>query len=302
VRIVVITPRGEPHHRYFCARLAELHDVVGVLHPITRRSGLRRRANRLRREVARSGVTYAALRTLAELRSPLLGWDAVAAHAEAEERFFPQAAHAYERSVAGVAHEVADVNSAAAIERVRALAPDAVVCLGGPIYRAPLIESAGLMVNFHSGISPLYNGASTIQFAFANGHVRLCGGTLMTMNATVDGGNILAHCLPAIEADDTPATLFMKAVRAAPELAGEFLAHVEREGRFTSAPQSPPLFYYTASDWTLYHSQRIRTHLERRTAARHARDEELVPYWGLPDDDAARGAVHATIERLLELA
>jgi folate-dependent phosphoribosylglycinamide formyltransferase PurN len=302
VRIVVITPRAERHHQFFCARLAELHDVVGVLHPVSRRSGLRRRASRLRREVARSGATYAVLRTLAELRSPLLGWDAVAAHAEAEERFFPDAATAYERSVASVAHEVTDVNSAATIERLRALAPDAVVCLGGPIYRAPLIESAGLMVNFHSGISPLYNGASTIQFAFANGHVRLCGGTLMTMSATVDGGNILAHYLPTIEADETPATLFMKTVRAAADLAGGFLSHVGQAGAFTSARQSPPLFYYTASDWTIYHSQRVCAHLERRTAAGHVRDEQFVPYWALPDDDAASAAVRATIEQLLELA
>jgi folate-dependent phosphoribosylglycinamide formyltransferase PurN len=302
VRVVVITPRAQAHHEHFCARIAELHDVVGVIHPISDRSDLRRRARRITREVSRSGVTYAALRTLAELRSPLLGWDWIAAHEAAENRFFPNAAQAYEQSVSGLAHDVADVNSATTIQLVRELAPDAVVCLGGPIYREPLIEAAGLMVNFHSGVSPLYNGASTIMFAFANGHVPLCGGTLMTMSSAVDGGNILAHYLPAIEADETPATLFMKTVRAAAELCGEFLSHVERNGAFSSCSQPPPLFYYTARDWTIYQSHRIRAHLEQGTAARHVRDEALIPYWDLADDTAARASVRTTIEKLLGLA
>ena len=60
------------------------------------------------------------------------------------------------------------------------------------------------MLNFHSGVSPLYNGSATILFAFANGHVHLCGGTLMTMSPVVDGGDVLAHFLPAIEAETHP--------------------------------------------------------------------------------------------------
>ena len=36
----------------------------------------------------------------------------------------------------------------------------------------------------------------TISFAFANGHISLCGGTLMIINEKVDGGHILAHLPP----------------------------------------------------------------------------------------------------------
>src|SRR5262249_3036592 len=125
---------------------------------------------------------------------------------------------------APVAARVLDVNAEATIELVRDAAADVVLCLGGPIYRAPLINACGTMINFHSGVSPLYNGASAIMFAFPNGHFRLCGGTLVTMSPIVDGGDILAHYLPAIEAGDTPATLFMKTVRGAAETADRFLA------------------------------------------------------------------------------
>ena len=137
-----------------------------------------------------------------------------AARGPALDAVFNGAAGEYDERAAAVAIAVDDVNSAATIEHLRSLQPDVVVCLGGPIYREALIEAVPLMVNFHSGISPLYNGTSTIAFAFANGHPHLCGGTLMLMSTAVDGGDILAHYLPSIEPDDDPASLFAKTVRA----------------------------------------------------------------------------------------
>jgi hypothetical protein len=299
VRVVIVTPAAPAHHLHFCAHLAERHEVVGVIHPAARPSSARAKA---RRHFS-GGVTYGALRALAAVPSPLIGWDWRRALAQAEERFFPDAAAGYERAgVPAVAHAVGDVNGPETIALVRRLAPDVVLCLGGPIYRAPLIEACGTMVNFHSGVSPVYNGASTIMFAFANGHAHLCGGTLMTMGTVVDGGEIIAHYLPAIEAADDPATLFMKTVRGAAEVCSRFVDHVESVGSFASVPQTPPLFTCTNEGWTVHHTQRIRRHLELGTAARHVRAEQCRPYWALGSDGAAREGVRETISGLLQLA
>jgi methionyl-tRNA formyltransferase len=221
---------------------------------------------------------------------------------EAENRFFPDVAAAYDEVVAPVAVRVTDVNAEATLRLVREAAADVVLCLGGPIYRAPLINACGTMINFHSGVSPFYNGASAIMFAFANGHFRLCGGTLMTMSHTVDGGDILAHYLPAIEPDDTPATLFMKTVRGAAETTDRFLAHVEPTGTFARCPQPSPLFYYTSGDWTIHYACKLRRHLERGNAAAAARPAELVDYYASAGDNEARARVRETIDRLLGLA
>jgi methionyl-tRNA formyltransferase len=156
------------------------------------------------------------------------------------------------------------------------------------------------MINYHSGISPLYNGASSAMFAFANGHVHLCGGTLMRMSTVVDGGEILAHYLPEVEADDDPASLFMKIVRGAAMVGSSFVEALGARGTFTSVPQPPPLFYYTNEAWTVYQTQQVRLHLRRGTAARYVRPERTIPYWsGSPVE--SRESMLQTIEELLGL-
>jgi hypothetical protein len=275
--------------------------VVGVVHPAPLPGGLAPKLRKARRQLRDSGPVYGTLRVLASVPSPVIGWDWISATEEAEERFFPDVDEAYRDLVAPIAHTVSDVNAPAAIRLVRDLRPDAVVCLGGPIYRRPLIEACEPMFNFHSGISPIYNGASTIMFAFANGHFRLCGGTLMTMSPVVDGGDILAHFLPAIDEDDTPATLFMKTVRGAAQVYDEFLTHLEQRGAFTKAPQPPPLFTCTSEGWTLYQAHRIRRHLERGAVSAHVRREEAIAYWDLQSDAEARDRAQQTIRKLLGL-
>jgi methionyl-tRNA formyltransferase len=239
---------------------------------------------------------------LAALPNPWVGWDSANALQEAEDRFFPGVTAAYEEVVAPVAVRVLDVNAEETLRLVREAAADVVLCLGGPIYRAPLIRACQTMINFHSGVSPIYNGASAIMFAFANGHFRLCGGTLMTMSPTVDGGDILAHYLPAIEAEDTPATLFMKTVRGAAEVAESFLAHIERTRTFAGCPQPSPLFYYTSGDWTVHYASQLRRHLERGSLAGAARPSECVAYYRSASNIEACVQVRETIGRLLGLA
>src|SRR6266446_2237176 len=299
MRIAIITPEQQAHSKHFCAYLGRRYELVRVIHPAPARLGIRAKLRRARREVTRSGVGHSLYRAMAALPNPWVGWDWTSAINEAEKRFFSGVAAAYDEVVAPVAARVEDVNADATLRLVEDAAADVVLCLGGPIYRAPLIKACRTMINFHSGLSPLYNGASSIMFAFANGHFRLCGGTLMTMSPTVDGGDILAHYLPAIEAEDTPATLFMKTVRGAPEAADSFLTHLQSMGTFARCPQPSPLFYYTSREWTVHYSRQVRRHLERRSVAKAARPAELVKYYSSASDKEACAHVRKTIERLL---
>jgi len=249
--------------------------------------------------VARYGFAQTLGRATTTLLNPWIGWDWASAINEAENCFFPDVGAIYDEIVAPVAVRVENVNADTTLQLVRDAAADVVLCLGGPIYRAPLIKTCRTMINFHSGVSPLYNGASTIMFAFANGHFRFCGGTLMTMSPTVDGGDILAHYLPAIEAADTPATLFMKTVRGAAEAADRFLAHVQSVGTFAKCPQPTPFFYYTSRDWTGHFARQVRRHLEGGGVAKVARPEQFVEYYSSASDKEACIHVRKTIERLL---
>ena len=299
---VAIIAEQRPSQKQLITELAGRHELVGVIHPspIGQR-GLSERLRKVRSEFVDGGVAGATLRVLGVVPTPWIGWHSAQEDELADRRYFPGAEEAYANIDPAIVHNPRDVNDQATVELLKRMQPDAVVCLGGPIYRAPLIEAAGLMINFHAGISPLYNGAGTIDFAFANGHPHLCGGTLMIMNTVVDGGDILAHYLPSIDAEDTPATLKMKTIGGGIQLFESFLNLVAEGGRYVKCSQTRPLFYYRGRDWTLYHGQRVRHHLSRRTAALHLRQSESHEYFRLRSDDEARVAVSGVLSSLLGL-
>ncbi len=302
MRVAIITPERPLHHQHFCSVIARDHELAGVIHPAPRASdGPGARLRRLRREARDLGAGYELIRALATVPGPLRGFDPGAAQRDSVAKRFTGAEDEYRERVAPLARTVSDVNAPDSIALLRELEAEVVVCLGGPIYRPALIEAAPLMVNFHSGISPIYNGTATIAFAFANGHPHLCGGTLMLMSPVVDGGDILGHYLPAVESGDDPGTLFAKTVAGAARLAALFLTHLDRGEGFTRCAQTPPLFYTRGSDWTIHHGQCVRRLLEQGIAPEHLREERVETYWDAADDGEARARVRATLDELLRL-
>jgi folate-dependent phosphoribosylglycinamide formyltransferase PurN len=301
LRVAVITPSAAPHSRSLCAVIAERHELVGVLHPARSAPTRAKRLRQLRAELRRLGPLEESLRVLGTSRSPLRGWDLRQDTGAALADAFPDANARYEQRVAAVAEPVEDVNGPAAIARLKALSPDVVCCLGGPIYRAPLIASVPLMLNFHSGVSPIYNGADTIAQAFANGHLALCGGTLMTMSPTVDGGDVLGHVLPAIASGDTPGRLFARTAAGAIDAYLAALDHLDGGRSLAGVPQPPPLFYLRASDWTAVHGHRVRRLVARDAAADAVRDGRIASYWDAGDRDEAARRLRDTLAPLVGL-
>jgi folate-dependent phosphoribosylglycinamide formyltransferase PurN len=295
MRIAIITGR-RPHHKNLCVRLAEHHELVAVIHPT---SSVPTRNTVLRRHLHDRGLTGRLLRVRRQLQSIPAARRSSVDSEEVAQRF-PEAEAAYARLDATTIHDL-DPNGAKAIDVFRAASPEVVVCLGGPVFRQPLIDASPLMINFHSGLSPLYNGTSAIDFAFANGHPHLCGGTLMVMSPVVDGGDILAHFLPAIEESDTPGTLFAKCVAGSVAAFDRFLEAHAAGQPFAKAPQPPPLFYYRGRDWTTHHANQVARHVERGTVRKFLRPQELVEYWRAPDDALAAERVNETVLRLLGL-
>lgn len=298
MRIAIITGQ-RLHHKQLCARLADSTDVRAIIHPASPNGGLSRKLRTFRNDVSSSGAVLAALRAASRLPVAVAGWDLASDYERKERAAFAWAEAAYDRIDSRLIHRDVDPNGAGAIQILKEADVEAVVTLGGPIYRAPLIAAVPLMINFHTGVSPIYNGASTIDFAYANGHPQICGGTLMVTNAVVDGGDILAHYLPSVEATDTPASLFMKTVAAVGPLARAFVTHLENDNRYARCRQAAPFFYFRSRDWTVYHSQRVRAHLRRGTAARYAREDSLREYWRAGSDEEAERQVEETVKTLL---
>ncbi|HMH50020.1 MAG TPA: formyltransferase family protein [Candidatus Acidoferrum sp.] len=280
-------------HKYLCVRIAERHDVVAVLHPSGRSPASKGRL----RSIANDVKKYGAPATLLQKLSGRLGWNRQASVQRAQQRVFAGVDAAYGGRVARVARDVEDINGPDAVHLLADLEPDVVICLGGPIYRAPLIKAGKLMLNYHTGISPIYNGTGTIFWTFANKHVHLAGGTLMVMSEVVDGGDILAHYLCPIEADDDPGTLFMKAIEGGTRLYDRFLRHLSDGGRYVSVPQPRSFFDYRGYEWTVSQTLSVQRSIDQRLCRRFERGEEIIEYWRLPSAEAARQALKDNVAR-----
>ncbi len=147
------------------------------------------------------------------------------------------------------------------------------------------------MLNFHTGISPIYNGTDSAFWPFANGHPQLTGGTLMVMNPEIDGGDILAHCLAEVEVDDTPGRLLVKTILEGIELASSFLDTRPTENRFTRLPQDPPMHFTRSADWSVHHDLVLERNVKRRICRKHVRGPIRQTYWDIADEKSARQAL-----------
>jgi methionyl-tRNA formyltransferase len=296
LRVVIVTGKG-PHQKNLCVKLAENHEVVGIVHPKDEPAGLSASFKKLRRQLKREGFSTVLLHALKGLpvgRAPKHNGSA------SELPDFKQSVEDYNRLDRSLIFSSCDVKSPEAHALLRSLRPDVTVCLGGPVYPKAFIEASPLMLNFHSGVSPIYNGTASIEFAFANGHLHLCGGTLMVMNAAVDGGGILGHYLPAIHEGDTPEGLFRRTVNGAVGMYDRLLENLAgHPGRLLSLPQPQPLFYTRGAELGWHHRVMIAARCRANLPARQKRNEKIIEYWRASDAAAAAAAYRQTIETLL---
>jgi folate-dependent phosphoribosylglycinamide formyltransferase PurN len=298
MKIAVITGQSVAE-KLLCARLSERHDIAAIIHPGAGTDNKRAAIRRMRTRLKLYGMTYFSLWATGKIPLRLFGWDRGRAMHLAERELAGDAVNRFEQIKKGRVHHVDDINGDEGLSLIGRIQPDVVLCHGGPIYKKRLIECCNLILNFHSGLSPLYNGTSTIAFAFANGHPRLCGGTMMVMDSAVDGGDILAHCLPSIEPGDDPARLFLKVVSLGADLYANFLAHLSEDRSFSRISQEKPLFYMRSSDWTVYHRSRIAWLLEKDICAAEERSEQLLEYWRAENNDLATAELKSSLLKVL---
>jgi hypothetical protein len=296
MRVVIITGSA-PHHKHLCAEIMKVCPLAGIIHPAEPRSSATLRFQRLVRQAKTYGWSVVALHVLGKITSRTgnhkLG-------GRIQQVDFSEGVAAYDRIPGSLIHNGCDVRLPGSADLLCSLQPDLSLFLGGPVYPKAFIEASPLSLNFHSGISPIYNGTASIKFAFANGHPHLCGGTLMVMAAAIDGGGILGHYLPAIQAGDSPESLFEKTVRGAAVMYTKLLEHLQTgKSPLQQIQQTPPLFYTRDFDFNWHHSRMIARNLQQDLPARYARDKAVVEYWREPTDTAANNLYQATLDRLL---
>jgi methionyl-tRNA formyltransferase len=105
------------------------------------------------------------------------------------------------------------------IERLRALAPEAMVVVGyGQIIPQVIIDLAPLgIVNVHASLLPELRGAAPIQWSIARGYP-VTGVTTMRINAGLDTGDMLLKWETAVGPEETAPELSQRLAEAGAEL------------------------------------------------------------------------------------
>lgn len=288
MKVAIITTREEGYHKHLCAAIAKRYNVVGILHPqrLRKPAGLFNLAAH-RISIAKFGFPYHLLLKLGANKIKTLGWDINADVSEAEAKFFPSAEADYAK-IADRAYDIADINSIEGVERLRSLGADVTICSGGPIYRPPLLSATPITINYHTGISPIYNGAESIFWPYVNGHPQITGGTLMIMNSGVDAGDMLAHYVPAVEAGDTPGRLFMKTLQGGIDLYCRFLDSMAAGIPHVGVPQGRSLHYTVSSEWSVHQNLILQRRVEQDVCRKVSRSDAVTSvYWDKVDRAAA---------------
>ena len=291
-RTIIVADFDDLHHQHLATIMCKTCDVIALVSPLLPSSIRRRR--RLPISHRRVGIVFRALTkwTGQSLEGPLTpfaprAWSAPAAMRRAYDTVIPQAEECFRKATNHIARHHISFDTSDGLKQLMALGAEVAVFSGGPIFSREVTETIPVALNIHTGISPLYNGSFTNFWPFANGHPQLTGMTLMRMDPAIDGGPMLAHGLPSIEAGDDPATLFLKSVCLGARAASRVIERLPASA-MVSVKQPRPLNYFRGRDWSLLQNLRVSMLLDEGICTNHIRPESLTEYWTCPNNEIAR--------------
>jgi len=176
-------------------------------------------------------------------------------------------------------HYCEDINSEITVNKIKSLKSDIIICHGGPKYRSGILNAAPIVLNYHSGISPLYNGVHSHLFALSNGEPYFCGGTLMLLGAKIDGGDILSHYIPKIELNDNVSSIFIKNMLGSYELCDDFISNLKSENLIGCVKQPHSKYYYQMKDWNINYYLKLRKNFNKIKLKNNQRNRKIIRYW-----------------------
>lgn len=282
MKIALVTG-DKPHHKYFALSLYERFDVQLIFIP---GGGKRSFGNLAAKKPFRYGFVWAAMKLCSLVYNKVCPQSMKNSLERNEKKYFSKIEKGWSEIPREIVHYPDTVNCSSAINLVRNKNIDVLCFLGGDIARKDFIAAANICsLNFHSGISPFYNGNKTTFHSVMDFRPNFAGGTLMYITERIDGGGILAHYLPEIEGEDTAATLFMKGIKGAVILYSDFLEYLAEHEPPKGVLQHRSFKYVRNIDWTFLQDMKLRK-FERGGRMRvYERAERVLTYYHLGPDE-----------------
>lgn len=268
LKIAFLIGRADANTRNTIARVCALNQVevvAALLDTAPARSGERWR--NFKRNIRREGVSYPFYRLVSAAKEKLEQWaDRVIPEHEVDElleRAFPG------RSMESLARvhgfpviEAGNLNSAAAIEKLRSCGVDLGVVLGTRILKRPLFSVPRMgCINLHKGKVPDYRGTPPGFWELFDGQ-KTAGVTVHFVDDGLDTGDVVGDVEVAIHPKETPESLKSKLDEAGTRLLVEVIGRIQ--AGTADRHKQPP------------------TQLKARTRPTRAQKNELarrLPHW-----------------------
>lgn len=257
MKIVILTDNAERHY-YFANRILEQQDWEGkvILSGKTMNIGV---LEKIRKILKRRPLKWVRNKAL-DIVFRSYGARLSAEKSVAEAQFFSgQKAQFYEhhegRILTSVGADDRSLNDARFIEGIRAEKPDAIAVMGTCLVSRAIIESAPLVINMHTGLSPYYRGGQTNFWPYLYGDMDCFGVTVHKMSTGIDSGEIVHSVQIMPEPLDNYASINCKAIVKGTELMIDALKRY-KAGELRSLPQWDKGMVFNSDDFNAYHAFR----------------------------------------------
>ena len=296
MNIALITNRDK-HHKYWAYSLYKEHNVKLIIHPQgkSEKNGFKIVKNK---RLLMYGYFWLFLKALSMVYNKFSELGLTRLININEDKYFKEYDELYNGIPTDIIHIIETVNSEFCYRLMKENNIDVICFLGGDIAKSKIITSVGCCLNYHSGVSPFYNGNKTVMRAVGDYRPNFAGGTLMTMNERIDGGKILKHYLMPIIASDTHVDLFMKGIIGAVKLYSEALTQLENGEVFEGIRQQRTFKYVRNVDWIITDDIRLRWFIKNKRMSIYAREEEICDYTKSVD---ANDIFNNTLKNILNL-
>lgn len=274
---IALVTNKDLHHKYWAYTLYKSHDVKLIIHP-------EEKSERNFFKIAKKkrlfmyGFFWFFLKTLSIIYNRFSRYGLTKLMGVNEEKYFKEYGELYSTIPKDIIHSIETVNSNLCYDLIKENNIDVICFLGGDIAKSEIINSVSLCLNYHSGISPFYNGNKTVMRAVGDYRPNFAGGTLMKMNERIDGGKILKHYLMPIDENDTYADLFMKGIIGASKVYSEVLTQIKNNDIIEGVVQQRTFKYVRNVDWIITDDIKLRKFIKSNRIKIYKRKEKIIDY------------------------
>ena len=269
------------HHKYWIVELYQKLDVCLVIHPRKEKSAISKLQVMKKKKIFQYGIYQGILKILSLIYNRIISASRDKQLEELGISTFQNFEEEYNQIPKERFYFTGTVNTEACINKIKDNDIDFIFFLGGDIAHKEFINSPKLRtLNFHSGISPFYNGNKTNYHAYVNQDFRLIGGTLMYMSEKIDGGSILSHTLPEIKTDDSATVIFYRNIKMAVNAYLDFIEYMSSSATLPiGVKQESPHNYLKNIDWSIEEDIRLFFSEKKGIPSSEQRDSRILHYF-----------------------